>query len=428
MRYCPRPLFIAVVCLALNATVAHAQNGSLKVNSFPAGAAVIVDGVATGKVTPANLILSAGDHTITLTAGDGWSPASRVVSVSPGRNEDVSLTLLPVLTVGPQGPSGPPGPKGDKGDPGEPGATGPSGPQGPTGPPGETGAQGPTGPTGPPGFVPPAPPPPNYSGTFILEFGNGNQVRLTEFAGCFDKEIGIEYEDCHFTVNRPPSALIDWVQDSVAGGEVERDLAVYQVDFSFDVIARVDIGGAFLRELRVSPADAASDDELVKVSFVAVPETILVDFDPASHSFNFGINPPPMLSENFRIEIDSVDGQRISKVQGLRLSWLKVPQALPGAQRRSFAPGAMAADDIVVTTAAVNPTLANLNQWMQQVANGTNFPREAVLEFLSPNHQDALLNVLMTGLVPLTFPPFSTSGGAVSTRSMTIRVGGFTLQ
>jgi hypothetical protein len=80
-----------------------------------------VDGVDTGKTTPMSISLSvtpAGGtpHTVVVAIpNSGWLPATSLVTIDSGNN-DLSVTLLPALTVGP------PGPKGDKGDKGDPGA------------------------------------------------------------------------------------------------------------------------------------------------------------------------------------------------------------------------------------------------------------------------------------------------------------------
>ena len=128
-----RLVFVGVVvCVALAASVtsAVAQNGVLKVTSFPAGASVTVDGVDTGKVTPMSVVLPVGNHTVVVSLpNSGWRPDSRPLDIVSGNN-DLSVTLLPMLTVGPQGP------KGDKGD------TGAQGIQGIQGLKGDTGAQG----------------------------------------------------------------------------------------------------------------------------------------------------------------------------------------------------------------------------------------------------------------------------------------------
>jgi hypothetical protein len=94
------------------------------VTSFPSGAQVIVDGVNTGKVTPMNIALPDGDHTVTVTIpNSGWNPDTRVVTIASGNN-DLSVTLLPILTTGPHGPKGDKGDRGDTGAPGPPGTTG----------------------------------------------------------------------------------------------------------------------------------------------------------------------------------------------------------------------------------------------------------------------------------------------------------------
>ena len=94
---------------------------TLKVSSFPSGAQVIVDGFNTGKVTPMNISLPEGDHVVTVQIpNSGWNPDTRTITIVPGNN-DLSVTLLPVLTAGPQGPKGDKGDPGEKGDPGDPG-------------------------------------------------------------------------------------------------------------------------------------------------------------------------------------------------------------------------------------------------------------------------------------------------------------------
>jgi hypothetical protein len=110
--------------------IAQSGNGVLKVTSFPSGAHVSINGVDTGKLTPMSESLPVGVHSVTVTIpNSGWNPDTRTVTVVSGNN-DLSVTLLPVLTTGPQGPAGPPGPKGD---------TGAAGPRGETGPPGTAG-------------------------------------------------------------------------------------------------------------------------------------------------------------------------------------------------------------------------------------------------------------------------------------------------
>ena len=101
-------VMVAGFVLALSSPAA-AQNGSLKVTSFPSGAEVFVDGVFTGKLTPMSVSIPVGAHTVMVRIADpGWRPDSRTVTIVSGNN-DLSVTLLPALTAGPQGPKGNPG-------------------------------------------------------------------------------------------------------------------------------------------------------------------------------------------------------------------------------------------------------------------------------------------------------------------------------
>jgi len=136
---------LLAVCLLCSGLQAQTGNGSLKITSFPSGANVAVDGADTGKTTPMNINVPVGDHNIVVSIPNpGWNPDVRIVTVVSGNN-DLSVTLLPVLTQGPKGDPGPQGPKGDTGP------QGPSGPVGFAGPAGAAGPQGPQGPQGPAG-------------------------------------------------------------------------------------------------------------------------------------------------------------------------------------------------------------------------------------------------------------------------------------
>ncbi len=152
-------VFTIAFVLYLMATGAFAQgNGSLKVTSYPTGATVAIDGVSTGKVTPMSESVPVGEHTVTVTVpNSGWNPDTRTVTVVSGNN-DLSVTLLPTLTVGPQGPAGPSGSAGPAGPQGPVGATGPQGVAGADGAPGPQGSAGATGPAGAPGVAGPAGP------------------------------------------------------------------------------------------------------------------------------------------------------------------------------------------------------------------------------------------------------------------------------
>jgi hypothetical protein len=123
-------VLFALALAGIPASLAAQSNGALRVTSFPGGAKVFIDGVDTGKTTPMSASVSAGDHVVTVSIpNSGWNADSRTVTIVSGNN-DLSVTLLPIVLAGSAGPQGPAGP------------TGPTGPTGPEGPQGPTGAQG----------------------------------------------------------------------------------------------------------------------------------------------------------------------------------------------------------------------------------------------------------------------------------------------
>ena len=121
---------VIVLCFSI---LGQTGNGSLKVTSYPSGANVMIDGTDTGKTTPMSVSLSVGNHTVAVSVpNSGWNPDVRTITIVSGNN-DLSVTLLPALTTGPQGPQGPQGQAGPQGPQGAQGPVGPQGPQGPTG-------------------------------------------------------------------------------------------------------------------------------------------------------------------------------------------------------------------------------------------------------------------------------------------------------
>jgi hypothetical protein len=101
-----KTLIVCVALLAVPASLRAQGTGALKVTSFPSGAKVSIDGVDTGKVTPMSVSLSLGDHLVLVSIPSaGWNPDSRTVTIVSGNN-DLSVTLLPIVTNGTNGIDG----------------------------------------------------------------------------------------------------------------------------------------------------------------------------------------------------------------------------------------------------------------------------------------------------------------------------------
>src|SRR5712692_11057020 len=101
--------------LASGRALAESEHGRLKVTSFPTGAHVSMDGADTGKVTPMSISVPVGKHTVVVSIpNSGWNSDTRTVEVAEGNN-DLSVTLMPIMIAGPIGPPGPAGPAGPQG-------------------------------------------------------------------------------------------------------------------------------------------------------------------------------------------------------------------------------------------------------------------------------------------------------------------------
>jgi len=73
----------------------RAHPATLAVRSTPPGAAITLDGEATGRTTPAELEVAAGEHRIGLRL-DGHSDESRSLDAGPGAHEEVAVELTEV--------------------------------------------------------------------------------------------------------------------------------------------------------------------------------------------------------------------------------------------------------------------------------------------------------------------------------------------
>ncbi len=330
---------------------------------------------------------------------------------------------------GVQGIQGPPGPDGQPGRPGDPGPRGPEGPAGPPGPPGSQGEPGPQGPQGQPGptvaFEPPAVPPLAYSASsnYVLQI-DGTALPVRAFGGCFDKLLGVEYEDCYFTVDRFDPALAAWLDDTLDGGDPVRDLTVFQTDLLGVTTARLDVSGAFLRHFSVNIQPARVSGDALGVTFVAVPSAIVID------TTNPGSAPNPgggARAATFSVSIGGVAYPTVASVNGVQMSAPKVPQ--PGTGRRTFAPGPPQLGPVVLTLgrargAGGDASLNDLAQWVALATAGTAAPRDAVVELLGQSLQ-TVATLELEGLVPLSVSPFGV--GTENERQVVLAVGNIRL-
>lgn len=266
--------------------------------------------------------------------------------------------------------------------------------------------------------------PPSYKGVFYASI-NGQLFPLTAFAGCFDKIIGVEYEDCYFSTGALQSSEVLALLDGmVQGNNLFSNITVHQLSETGTPIARLEIGYAFIREFNIMDFDAAGSANTT-ISFVAVPR--LIQSQSPAPILNLPSRPEQILQGNFRVNITNINGTRIAAVRGLRMSSPKIPALVVGETvRHTFFPGSPVFDDIRLdASASGGATIADLETWVNQVEiNGVAAKRDGEIEILN-SVLTLVGRVHLFDLVPRNFPIFGT--GAANLRQITLQVGGFTI-
>jgi len=336
--------------------------------------------------------------------------------------QQLNVTLLPVLTVGPPGLKGD---KGEKGDRGEKGPAGDPGQRGEPGKPGERGEKGERGEPGPGSAAPaPTPPPPAYAGIFTLEETGKpeTRIRLLSFAGCFEKLLSAEYEDCYFQAPLNSPALLAWADRTLTGGSPFLDITVRSVDYGGREITHMEIGAAFIRDFSVSALGASQASATVTVA--VVPTYVTVSSSSATVPLASG---HPARQLEFSMRVDGVDTSRVVAVRGLHMSAPKVRMQNVGhlGPLRRFMPGAPQFDPISIDMMTSHQTATDFETWAAQVGAGVQIPRDAQIDafdLMRPGTQVADLQ--LSGLLPIAFPPYSTAQGI---RTIVLTITGLSL-
>jgi hypothetical protein len=370
----------------------------------------------------------------------------RTGAVSVQKQSKCQKGAIP-LTVDPDGIQGPPGTAGQAGPAGQPGGKGATGPAGATGPRGATGptgqgtqgvrgATGPQGPQGPAGAAAPVPvePPDPYgpSGfSYRAEIDGGPQIPLTSFAGCRDKPLGVEYEDCYFeltslrngTGTRHAEEFIRWLNGQLAGDDLTHDFTVTEYNASGNPTRHIDFQRAFLTEFQLEEPDA-TNTALGHLSFVAVPGALQTG--SGGDSANSIGTPLTWRRSDFSVDIDGIDPSGVIGVHDLEVTFPKEPTESGLQFHQGFEPGPpeVAALDLDVSSSF--STATNLDQWAEQVALGSDDPRTGVITGLASNLSTRRFEIDLGGLRPASDLPAFTDA-ATGRRSMTLAADTFAI-
>jgi hypothetical protein len=398
MKTLPLKCALLIGLLSLWVSPAAAQN-TLKLSSFPAGASVAIDGVPVAGVTPLSIKVTLGRHEVTVKApGTTWQPDTRTITVLGGANE-LTVTLVPILTTGPQGVQGIQGPAGPPG---------PAGPAGPTGPTGPAGPQGPAG----AGVAVVAPAPVRYDGNFALEIG-GALVPLSELRGCYERVIGGALENCHLTFQGLEPKLLEWINTSLTGDPEARDFSIYSWDpVSREILGRLDVANAFIRDVSVSEFDAEeASSELGSITVIAVPEAVHAGAPGGTLG---ATTPSPLIRKpNFSLVID---GHGISWAARISSVHASLPLLSEPAEKLVLGPP-------VIEELAAQVSVAGtefLDDWVEKVRRGDVGTLDGEIQLLNTSLSSAIGRVRLFEMTPIAFPLFTQGHNR---RTIVIHVG-----
>jgi len=227
-------------------------------------------------------------------------------------------------------------------------------------------------------------------------------VRLSSFAGCFDKELGVEYQDCYFTTPRLSQPVLDWLNDTVQGTNLRRNLNVVIVNFTGSVVSHIEITNGFLSDFSVTDFDASS---LLSgsLSFVVVPDSL--QRLPGGSAGT--ANTAPLIRRNaFALEVAGTSLLATAGVGGIHLSVPKIAAPNGALPRHRFVPGAPQYDGLQIELTGTGSQAAAadaqyLDTWAAAVAQGQIDLRDAHLSLLSPTL--SVVGVMhFTNLTPLS--------------------------
>lgn len=276
----------------------------------------------------------------------------------------------------------------------------------------------------------PAAPPADYPGAYYLSIGGGNFIELESFGGCFEKELGVEYEDCYFSTERFLGDVLDWLNDTTNGLNTNRALTVVQRSQSLpaNIIATMTLSG-FMREFRLSPVSTAGKSHMT-ASFIVVPSGISTNYNAGGPLPS--VAPPSYLFPNlFNLTVEGTTLAPIVTLDGLGLAWQKVLVGQVGTRNVYGLPvGAPDSYDITITATRNGAAGQYLETWFTAAATGGEPSRSGAIDFTNGSAGAVLRTVVLNGLRPKQFLPFTTSTGLGNSllRTITISTTGFHIQ
>jgi hypothetical protein len=217
--------------------------------------------------------------------------------------------------------------------------------------------------------------------------------------GVIRKRIGsVRYPDIELSVNTGLSKqLSEWLAGTIGRKHVAKNGAVLVFDFNLKEASRLEFVNALIREVTFPALDGASK-EAVKLAIKVAPESTKrkmgsgaqVTATPQQAGKRVG------LASNFRLSIDGLDCNRVSKIGPITIRQKIVETRVGG--HVVLEPGGLEIGELVIAVASVDgdPFFA----WHKAlvVDGNPSAEKKGELELLGPDMKTVLLTLTFAGL------------------------------
>ncbi len=212
---------------------------------------------------------------------------------------------------------------------------------------------------------------------------------------------GVKYEDLVLTVDLSLDPLFyTWIADTLNGKVSRKDVVVYTLDAANKIIRQAQYFNTLVSEVGFPGMDAASKDVAYMTVKFAPEYTRCAKASGKISSLPVKGQQKKWLSSNFRLEIDGLDGKKVSKVEALTVKQSVVRDAI--GERRDFQlePTSLEFPNLTVTLAEASAL--TWQDWFDDFVvkgnNGQSQEKSGCLTFLAPDQKTALAQIDFSGL------------------------------
>jgi phage tail-like protein len=230
---------------------------------------------------------------------------------------------------------------------------------------------------------------------------------------------GVKYEDLLLTVDLSLDPLFyAWIADTLAGKVSRKDVVVYTLDANNKIVRQAQYFNALVSEVGFPGMDAASKDTAYMTVKFAPEYTRFARASGKVSSLPIKGQQKKWLPSNFRLEIDGLDGKKVSKVDAFTVKQSVAMDTVGERRDYKLEPTSLEFPNLTVTLAEASAQ--TWQDWFDDfVVKGNNGPgqeKSGSLTFLAPDQKTNLAQIDMAGLGIFRLAPDKVEAGSENIR------------